>query len=78
MVQATQRPHAFVAVYEKVSRGYMGRVLGFPGVISEGKTLDECRESLNDALHEMLLAYADEGETIPGCGLIFEPLLVEA
>lgn len=71
------RAHSFVATYQKVSRGYMGRIIGFPGVISEGKTIEDCRESLNDALREMILAYRDEGQTIPGEQPIFESLLVE-
>ena len=74
----TDAPHAFVATYQKVSRGYMGRVVGFPGVITEGKTLEECRESLADALREMILAYRQEGQPIPAENPIFESLLVEA
>ena len=66
-----------MAAYQRVSRGYMGRVLGFPGVISEGKTLDECRASLADALHEMACAYHQQGEAVPSEQLIFEPLVIE-
>ena len=70
--------HMFVATYQKVSRGYMGRVIGFPGVITEGKTLEECRASLSDALREMILACRQDGQPIPTGHPIFEPLLVEA
>jgi len=66
-----------MAVYQKVPRGYMGRILGFPGVISEGKTLDDCRASLADALHEMACAYREQGEDLPSEQLVLEPLLVE-
>lgn len=70
--------HVFVATYQKVSRGYMGRVIGFPGVVTEGKTLEECRESLGDALREMILACRQDGQPIPTGPPIFEPLVVEA
>ncbi len=73
-----QRTRTFLAVYQRVSRGYMGRVVGFPGVISEGRTLDECRDSLQDALHEMVLAYRDAGEPLPMGEPLIEPLVVEA
>jgi predicted RNase H-like HicB family nuclease len=73
-----QRTNTFVAMYQQVSRGYMGRIGGFPGVISEGRTLEECRDSLRDALHEMVLAYRDAGETLPTGTLLIEPVAVEA
>jgi len=70
--------YSFVATYQKIPRGYMGRIVGFPGVISEGKTIEVCRESLNDALKEMILAYQQEGQPLPIGQPIFESLLVEA
>lgn len=70
--------YSFVATYQRISRGYMGRIVGFPGVISEGKTLEACRESLGDALKEMILAYQQDGQPLPTERPIFESLLVEA
>jgi len=43
----------------------MGQLAEWPEVITEGKTLDECRAMLRDALHEMVLAYRDLGKTSP-------------
>jgi predicted RNase H-like HicB family nuclease len=43
----------------------MGQLPEWPEVFTEGKTLDECRAMLRDALHEMILAYRDLGKTIP-------------
>ena len=43
----------------------MGQLAEWPEVITEGKSLDECRAMLRDALHEMVLAYRDLGKTSP-------------
>ena len=53
------------AKYTKISSGYMGQLVEWPEVITEGKTLDECREMLRDALEEMILAYRQQGKEIP-------------
>jgi len=49
----------FTARYKKISSGYMGQIIEWPEVITEGATLEECREMLVDALNEMILAYGD-------------------
>jgi predicted RNase H-like HicB family nuclease len=40
----------------------MGQLVEWPEVITEGKTLDECRELLKDALQEMIKAYRQQGK----------------
>ena len=57
---------SYTAKYTKVSAGYMGQLVEWPEVITEGKTLEDCREMLKDALNEMLLAYKQQGREIPG------------
>ncbi|MFM7903860.1 MAG: type II toxin-antitoxin system HicB family antitoxin, partial [Microcystis sp.] len=47
----------YTAKYTKISSGYMGQLIEWPEVITEGATLEECREMLKDALLEMILAY---------------------
>ncbi len=47
----------FTANYKKISSGYMGQIIEWPEVITEGKTLEECRDMLADALREMIAAY---------------------
>jgi len=42
----------------------MGQLVEWPEVITEGKTLEECREMLKDALHEMILAYRQQSKEI--------------
>ncbi len=55
----------YTAKYTKVDSGYMGQLVEWPEVITEGRTLEECREMLQDALHEMILAYREQSREIP-------------
>ena len=68
----------FTAKYTKISSGYMGQVVEWPEVITEGKTIEECREMLKDALREMILAYKQQEKEIPLGGDLIEQMLVEA
>lgn len=43
----------------------MGQIVEWQGVITEGNNLRECRWMLEDALNEMILAYQQQGKTIP-------------
>ena len=47
----------YTAQYTKIPSGYMGQLVEWPEVITEGKTLEDCRECLQDALQEMIAAY---------------------
>jgi predicted RNase H-like HicB family nuclease len=67
----------YTAKYTKIKSGYMGQLVEWPEVITEGKTLEECREMLKDALHEMILAYRQQGKEIPVGGGLIEQLPVE-
>ena len=69
---------SYTAKYTKISSGYMGQLLEWPEVITEGKTIDECREMLRDALREMVLAYKQQGREIPLGGGLLEQVLIEA
>ncbi|MCP5106884.1 MAG: type II toxin-antitoxin system HicB family antitoxin [bacterium] len=64
----------FTAKYKQISSGYMGQILEWPEVITEGKNLEECREMLEDALKEMMLAYRDLKKEIPHGRVLFEPI----
>lgn len=55
----------YTARYMKIDSGYMGQLIDWPEVITEGKTLEECRELLEDALREMILAYREQNKEIP-------------
>jgi predicted RNase H-like HicB family nuclease len=67
----------FTARYKKISSGYMGQIIEWPEVVTEGTTLEECREMLVDALNEMILAYGDLKKEIPVGHVLFEPISVE-
>ena len=48
--------HRLTAVFQKVSRGYIGYVKELPGANTQGKTLKETRENLNEAIAMVLEA----------------------
>ncbi len=67
----------YTAKYTRIDAGYMGQLVEWPEVITEGKTLDECREMLKDALSEMVVAYRQHEKDIPLGGGLLEQLSVE-
>jgi predicted RNase H-like HicB family nuclease len=68
---------AYTAKYLKTSTGYMGQLVEWPEVVTEGKDLDECREMLRDALNEMFLSYTQLGKEIPLGNALIEQLSIE-
>ena len=42
----------------------MGQLVEWPEIVTEGKSLEECREMLRDALKEMIIAYHQQGKEI--------------
>ena len=70
-------PNTYTAKYTKISSGYMGQLVEWPEVITEGPTLEECRDLLKDALREMILAYRQQQKEIPLGGALFEQVAVE-
>ncbi len=65
---------SYTAKYIKIESGYMGQLVEWPEVVTEGKDLEECRAMLRDALREMTLAYRQLGQEIPaGNALIEQP-----
>ncbi len=67
----------YTAKYTKTELGYMGQLVEWPEVVTEGKDLEECRSMLRDALHEMILAYRQLGKEIPPGNALIEQLPVE-
>jgi predicted RNase H-like HicB family nuclease len=60
----------YTAKYTRISSGYMGQLVEWPEVITEGRTLEECRDMLQDSLREMIMAYQQQDKEIPvGGGL---------
>jgi len=52
----------------------MGQLVEWSEVITEGKTLEERRDLLKDALREMILAYRQQGKENPVGGALVEQL----
>lgn len=69
---------SYTAKYSKIDSGYIGQLVDWPEVVTEAKTIEECRELLRDALHEMILAYKQQGKEIPLGGDLLEQVPVEA
>ncbi len=67
----------FTACYTKINAGYMGKLLEWPEVITEGGTLEECRKMLKDAACEMAVVYHEDGLSIPQASIIIEPLYLD-
>jgi predicted RNase H-like HicB family nuclease len=55
----------------------MGQLVDWPEVVTEGRTLEECRDSLRDALREMIQAHRQMGRKIPQGGGLLEQISVE-
>jgi predicted RNase H-like HicB family nuclease len=67
----------YTAKYTRISSGYMGQLVEWPEVITEGETLEDCRELLHDAVREMIAAYRQQDKEIPVGGALLEQLPVE-
>jgi predicted RNase H-like HicB family nuclease len=67
----------FTAKYVPIDAGYMGQIVEWPEVITEGSTIEECRSMLEDALKEMVAAFADMKKEPPLRKAIFEQIPVD-
>jgi predicted RNase H-like HicB family nuclease len=72
-----KRFNHYTAKYTRTESGYMGQLVDWPEVVTEGRTLEECREALRDALREMIPAYRQLGKEIPQGGGLLEQISVE-
>lgn len=68
---------SYTARYAKIDSGYLGQLLEWPEVVTEGSTIEECRAMLRDALHEMVLAYRQLGKEVPVGNDLFEQVAVD-
>ena len=58
----------YTAKYTKISSGYMGQLIEWPEVVTEGIDIEDCRIMLRDALKEMISAYQQQRKEIPPGG----------
>ena len=64
----------YTAKYSKTESGYMGQLVEWPEVVTEGKTIEECRKMLQDALKEMIFACKQQKKEIPKGGALPEQI----
>lgn len=50
----TTMPHFTIAYNKSINGGYYGRVIEIGGCYSQGKTIEELKENLKDALNAIL------------------------
>ena len=67
----------YTAKYTKIDSGYMGQLIEWPEVVTEGRSLEDCRSMLRDALKEMMMAYQELGREVPLGNALIEQLPVE-
>jgi predicted RNase H-like HicB family nuclease len=67
----------FTAKYTKIPTGYMGQIVEWPEVITEGRDIEECRSMIVDALNEMILAYKDLNKDLPETKILFEQIRLD-
>ena len=67
----------YTAKYSKIDSGYMGQLVEWPEVVTEGKDIEECRMMLRDALNEMLLVYKQQRKEVPVAGALIEQIPIE-
>jgi predicted RNase H-like HicB family nuclease len=68
---------SYTAKYTQTETGYMGQLVDWQEVITEGATLEECRTMLRDATSEMILAYRQQNQEIPIASSLLEQIPVE-
>lgn len=64
----------YTARFVKIDSGYLGQLVEWPEVVTEGSDIEECRSLLRDALNEMILAYQQQGKEVPIGNDLFEPV----
>jgi predicted RNase H-like HicB family nuclease len=67
----------YTAKYTRIASGYMGQLIEWPEVVTEGKDLEDCRAMLRDALNEMILAYKELGKEVPLGNALIEQIPAE-
>jgi predicted RNase H-like HicB family nuclease len=71
--------HVFTAIFQKVPEGYIAFVEELPGANTQGRTLDEARTNLEEAVRLVLeVNRMMTEEELAGTDVIREPLHITA
>ena len=57
--------HAFTVVFDRTDEGYTVTVPALPGLVTEGRTLDEARAMALDAIRCHIESLVQDGEPVP-------------
>ncbi len=69
---------SFTVVFEKTDEGYTVTVPALPGIVTEGRDLDEARSMAGDAIRCHIESLIKDGEPVPSeLEVGFEKLEVE-
>ena len=68
---------SYTAKYTKIDAGYMGQIVEWPEVVTEGADLEECRLMLRDAAQEMIAAFRQQNKEIPIGNSLIEQMPIE-
>ena len=69
--------NVYTAKYTKIKSGYMGQLVDWPEVVTEGRTLEDCRAMIEDALQEMVFAYRKQRKDLPAGRALLEQIPVQ-
>jgi predicted RNase H-like HicB family nuclease len=70
--------YTFTAIFKKVKEGYIGYTAELPGTNTQGKTIDETRENLKEAVSMVLQANRELAEMNADIHAIHESIKVIA
>lgn len=71
--------HEYTVIYQKAEDGwYVATVPELPGAISQGRTLEEARFMIKDAVELLLQSYREDAKSAIEGEAIWETLMVEA
>jgi predicted RNase H-like HicB family nuclease len=78
IVESVSEPLQLTVLYEDDGEGWIvARIKEIPAAMSQGRTREEARDNVIDALRELILSYLDSGDDPPiPDGAVAEPLNV--
>ena len=68
--------NTYTAKYTRIPSGYTGQLVEWPEVITDGEAPEDCRESLQDALREMIAADRQQEKELPLKSYLIKQTLV--